>query len=106
MVLDYLRMMQRFLTYDDIEKLEYFARSKQWWDSIDILAFVIGRIGLTDERVDKVMKAWAHDDNIWLCRLAILHQLGRKDQTKIDLLQEILLRNVGSKEFFINIAIV
>lgn len=105
LVLDYLRTMQRFLTYDDIEKLEYFARSKQWWASIDILAVVIGRIGLTDERVDKVMKAWAHDDNIWLCRLAILHQLGRKDQTKIDLLQEILLRNLGSKEFFINKAI-
>ena len=56
--------------------------------------------------VDKVMKAWAHDDNIWLRRLAILHQFGRKEQTKVDLLQEILLRNVGSKEFFINIAIV
>lgn len=52
------------------------------------------------------MKAWAHDDNIWLRRLAILHQFGRKEQTKVDLLQEILLRNVGSKEFFINIAIV
>ncbi len=52
------------------------------------------------------MKAWAHDDNIWLRRLAILHQLGRKEQTKVDLLQEILLRNVGSKDFFINIAIV
>lgn len=89
-----------------IEKLEYFAKSKQWWDSIGILAVVIGRIGLTDERVDKVMKAWAHDDNIWLRRLAILHQLGRKEQTKVDLLQEILLRNVGSKDFFINIAIV
>lgn len=97
---------QRFLTYDDIEKLEYFAKSKQWWDSIGILAVVISRIGLTDERVDKVMKAWAHDDNIWLRRLAILHQLGRKEQTKVDLLQEILLRNVGSKDFFINIAIV
>ena len=55
--------------------------------------------------VDKEMKAWA-DDNIWLRRLAILHQFGRKEQTKVDLLQEILLRNVGSKEFFINIAIV
>lgn len=97
---------QRFLTYDNIEKLEYFAKSKQWWDSIGILAVIIGRIGLTDERVDKVMKAWAPDDNIWLRRLAILHQFGRKEQTKVDLLQEILLRNVGSKEFFINIAIV
>ena len=62
---------QRFLTYDDIEKLEYFAKSKQWWDSIGILAVVIGRIGLTDEIVDKVMKAWAHDDNIWPARAAM-----------------------------------
>ncbi|WP_373129287.1 hypothetical protein [Streptococcus lutetiensis] len=29
----------------------------------------------------------------------MLHQLGRKEQTKVDLLQEILLRNVGSKDF-------
>lgn len=105
LVLDYLRAMEKFLTYDDIEKLEYFIRTKQWWDSIDILAHVIGHIGLDDDRIDDLMRLWAQDGNIWLRRLAILHQLGRKEQTKIDLLQEILLMNLGSKEFFINKAI-
>lgn len=105
LVLDYLRAMEKFLTYDDIEKLEYFIRTKQWWDSIDILAHVIAHIGLDDDRIDDLMRLWAQDGNIWLRRLAILHQLGRKEQTKIDLLQEILLMNLGSKEFFINKAI-
>ncbi|SDO58544.1 3-methyladenine DNA glycosylase AlkD [Streptococcus equinus] len=105
LVLDYLRAFQKYLTFEDIEKVKPFISSKQWWDSIDVLAGIVGRIGLEDTRVDDVMKIWARDKNIWFRRIAILHQLGRKKKTKLELLEWILLTNLGSREFFINKAI-
>ncbi|TDE70380.1 DNA alkylation repair protein [Streptococcus vicugnae] len=105
LVLDYLRAFQKYLTFEDIKKIKPFISSKQWWDSIDVLAGIVGRIGLEDTRVDDVMKIWAQDDNLWFRRIAILHQLGRKKKTKLELLEWILLTNLGSREFFINKAI-
>lgn len=102
---DYLRAMKNYLSFDDIPKLENFVRNRQWWDSIDFLDQIIGNIGLTDRRVDDLMRSWARDDNFWVRRLAIEHQLGRKSQTNTKLLEEILLANFGSQEFFINKAI-
>ncbi|MGT2906259.1 DNA alkylation repair protein [Streptococcus dentiloxodontae] len=102
---DYLRALKKYLTFEDISKLENYARSQQWWDSIDFLNQIIGNIGLTDCRVDEVMRNWARDEDFWIRRLAIEHQLSRKDKTNPDLLEDILVANFGSQEFFINKAI-
>jgi len=45
------------------------------------------------------------DDNIWLRRVAIDHQLGFKEKTDTGLLAEIIKNNLNQKEFFINKAI-
>ncbi|SDB36804.1 3-methyladenine DNA glycosylase AlkD [Streptococcus henryi] len=105
LVRDYLTAMKAFVTFDDIPKIEGYVRSKQWWDSIDGLDKVIGHIGLTDKRVDDLMLTWAADDDFWVRRLAIDHQLGRKEKTNTELLEKILVMNFGSDEFFINKAI-
>ena len=42
---------------------------------------------------------------MWLRRLAIDHQIGRKDKTNAELLAAIILNNLVSDEFFINKAI-
>ena len=44
-------------------------------------------------------------DNLWLRRVAIIHQLRRKASTDADLLARIIVNNVGSTEFYINKAI-
>jgi len=49
--------------------------------------------------------AWSTDDNIWLRRVAIDHQLLRKQHTDTALLETIICNNLGQKEFFINKAI-
>ena len=41
----------------------------------------------------------------WIRRIAIDHQLCRKDKTNAELLEKILVNNFGSSEFFINKAI-
>ena len=55
--------------------------------------------------VNNVLLAWSTDDNIWLRRVAIDHQLLRKQHTDTALLETIICNNLGQKEFFINKAI-
>ncbi|MDR0393605.1 MAG: DNA alkylation repair protein [Tannerella sp.] len=105
LVMDYLAAMQKYLKYDDIPKIKNFAKAKQWWDTIDGLDKIIGNIGLTDNRVDDLMIKWSEDNDFWIRRISIDHQLPRKDKTNTDLLSKIIRNNFGSNEFFINKAI-
>ena len=105
LVYDYLIKLNKFLSYEDISKIENYIRNKQWWDTIDFFDQVIGTIGLNDPRVDSLMLAWSKDPNFWVRRLAIDHQLGRKEKTNTKLLEQILVNNLNSDEFFINKAI-
>ena len=75
------------------------------WDTIDFLCKVIGDIGLRDPRVKDLMIDWSKDENIWLKRTAIEHQLGLKDRTDAKLLEQIIANNFGSNAFFVNKAI-
>lgn len=104
-VCDYLIAMNDFLTYEDIPKIKTYAQTKQWWDTIDCLDRVIGEIGLRNQRVDTLMIEWSKDDDFWIRRIAIDHQLCRKEKTHTELLEKILVNNFGSDEFFINKAI-
>lgn len=104
-VCDYLIALEKYLTFDDLIEIEKFVRSKQWWDTIDALIKPIGYLGLKDDRIDQVMLQWSQDPDFWVRRVAIEHQLLRKEKTKLALLQTILENNLDSSEFFINKAI-
>ena len=105
LVTDYLRAMQKFLTYEDVPFVEQFIRSKQWWDTIDGLDKTVGSIAFRDTRINELMLKWSVDDDFWVRRLAIDHQLLRKHNTDEELLEKIIVNNFGSDEFFINKAI-
>ena len=102
---DYLTALDNFLTYDDIPRIKVYIKCKSWWDTTDSLDRVIGQIGLRDSRVDALMLEWSLDDDFWVRRVAIDHQLCRKEKTNTELLEKILVNNFGSDEFFINKAI-
>jgi 3-methyladenine DNA glycosylase AlkD len=104
-VLDYLKSLKRYLTFNDIPRLYRYIKNKQWWDMIDGLDRIIGSIAFSDSRVNDLMLKWSTDDDFWIRRVAIDHQIGRKDRTDENLLETILVNNFGSKEFFINKAI-
>lgn len=105
LVADYLSALNSLLTFEDIPAIRKFIDRKQWWDTIDSLDQVIGKIGLRDERVDALMLEWSTDEDFWVRRIAIDHQLLRKDKTNTVLLEKIIVNNLGSDEFFINKAI-
>lgn len=104
-VMDYLAAMQRLLKYDDVPAIERFIRTKQWWDTIDGLDRIVGNIAFPDSRINNLMLKWSEDGDFWVRRVAIDHQLCRKLDTDVELLEKILTNNFGSSEFFINKAI-
>lgn len=105
LVLDYLAVMEKYLTYQDVPRIRTYIQTKSWWDTIDFFDGIIGAIGLRDERIDTLMLKWSKDEDFWVRRIAIDHQIGRKDKTNTQLLEQILVNNFGSSEFFINKAI-
>ena len=104
-VVYYLKAMQKFLKREDISKLKYLIVTKSWWDTVDLLAKVVGSLVIGIEGYDQIMLEWSKDSNIWLKRVAILYQLSLKDKVDEIILDKILVNNLGDNEFFINKAI-
>lgn len=105
-VYDYLLAMKKYVSYDDLFRIEHYVRTKQWWDTIDSLVKIYGYVGLKDKRVDQLlMLKWSKDPDKWVRRVAIEHQLLRKDKMNEILLSKIIENNLDSNEFFINKAI-
>ena len=104
-VVYYLKAMQKFLKREDISRLKYLIVTKSWWDTVDLLAKVVGSLVIRIEGYDQIMLEWSKDSNIWLKRVAILYQLSLKDKVDEIILDKILVNNLGDSEFFINKAI-
>jgi 3-methyladenine DNA glycosylase AlkD len=102
---DYLIKVKAGLTPTDIPNLGKLITTKSWWDTTDSLDFLVGDIALRYPEVKGTLLKWSTNDNIWLRRVAIDHQLAWKDKTDVALLEQIILNNLGQDEFFINKAI-
>ena len=103
--LDYLQIVKELLTDKDIPRLKKLVLTKSWWDTIDYLDMIIGGIALKYPEINNVLLEWSVDENIWLRRIAIDHQLLRKEKTNIELLKKIIENNFEQTDFFINKAI-
>ena len=103
--LDYLEIRKKLLTPSDLPRLKKLAQTKSWWDTIDFLDRLVGSIIAQFPETKEIILVWSRDEDIWLRRLAIDHQLLRKEETDTELLEKILVNNLGQTEFFINKAI-
>lgn len=97
---DGLWRWRRHLGAQDTNWLGGLVTAHSWWDSVDSLAKIVGEVATPEQ-----MRAWAAADNLWLRRVAIIHQLAKKNNTDTDLLAFCIEQNLGSTEFFINKAI-
>ena len=105
-VVYYLKAMQKFLKKGDISKLKYLVVTKSWWDTVDLLSKIIGDVVNRNKELKTLMLEWSKKENdIWLRRVAILHQLSFKENVDKLLLETILEDNLCDGEFFINKAI-
>jgi 3-methyladenine DNA glycosylase AlkD len=77
-----------------------------WWDTIDPLASrVVGPLVAADPGLVATMDAWVRDENMWIVRTAILHQLRYKAATDEERLFEYCALQAGHSDFFIRKAI-
>ena len=102
---DYLRIVRRHLVPGDLPRLKALATSKSWWDTVDSLDRTVGDVIRRFPDARPTILEWARDENMWVRRIAIDHQLLRKGDTDTELLADILQANFGSGEFFIDKAI-
>ena len=93
------------LTEASLPFLRQMIVTNSWWDSVDGLVHVVGDGVVCFLPWVPVMRQWATDPNRWIRRVAIFHQLGRKHETDVDRLIEIVLANAADREFFIRKAI-
>jgi 3-methyladenine DNA glycosylase AlkD len=91
----------------DLELMEHLIMTKSWWDTVDTLAAKpVGAIARRfPEVIEEHIGGWSTSENMWLRRTAILFQLKYKQDTNERLLYQYILKNAGSKEFFIQKAI-
>ncbi|GIM96890.1 DNA alkylation repair protein [Paractinoplanes toevensis] len=80
--------------------------TKSWWDTVDPLATrFVGDLVRLHPLLAGVMDAWSADDNMWLVRTAILHQLHYGTETDTERLFGYCERQATHPDFFVRKAI-
>ena len=85
---------------------EHLAVTGAWWDHVDEVAHRIATLhDAHPVPTAAEVRSWSRSDDLWLRRLAILGQLGRKDRVDLALLADLIEPNAADTEFFIRKAI-
>ena len=94
------------LNQENLKKLEEVNIIGQWWDITDSLATFFGKILLQDKELHmKKNEEYISHSNMWMRRIALIHQLRYKTQTDEQMLFDNILKTCHEKEFFITKAI-
>ncbi|MCX4809486.1 DNA alkylation repair protein [Streptomyces sp. NBC_01239] len=103
---DYLRRHVRQCTSGFLPVARYLVSTVPWWDTVDALAsHVVGGLVAADPKLVGDMDAWIVDEDMWVARTALLHQLRYKERTDTERLFAYCLRQSGHPDFFIRKAI-
>jgi len=78
---------------------------KAWWDSVDAWRKVLATYVFNHHALEELGTAYLNADELWLRRVGITLQLGRKMQTDENYLRTAILNNQSDDEFFIQKAI-
>jgi 3-methyladenine DNA glycosylase AlkD len=107
--IDLLARYVRLLDLVSLEALLQLAQVHSWWDSVDGLAGVVGDlVGLhrnSDARFQQRMDSAIHDPNLWVRRIAMLHQKRWKADTDTTRLFAYARLLAPESDFFIRKAI-
>ncbi|MFE1878650.1 DNA alkylation repair protein [Streptomyces diastatochromogenes] len=103
---DYLRRYAGRCSSAFLSVARHLITTVSWWDTVDLLAaHVVGALVAADPGLTADMDAWITDDNLWLARTALLHQLRYKERTDTDRLFAYCLLQSGHPDFFVRKAI-
>lgn len=100
--IDLLRRWVDHLAPEQLPGVERLIRTRSWWDTVDMLAIrVVGPMVANHPTLITTMDRWIGDDDVWVARTAILHQLAYRELTDADRLFGYLDRRCADTEFFI-----
>ena len=103
---DLLRRHARTLDADSLEFLKGLIQAKSWWDTVDTLASnVVGPVVQRHHGLREEMDRWIRDNDFWVARAAILHQLKFLQATDAVRLYAYCELRAPDTEFFIRKAI-
>jgi 3-methyladenine DNA glycosylase AlkD len=105
--MDLMQQSKSYQAADCPEWLMGYIRDKSWWDTVDFLAsHLLGKhLLLFPQLKGDLLRSWGQHEDKWVCRSAIIAQLGHKQHTDLDLLSELIELHRGSGDFFIQKAI-
>jgi len=103
---DLLARHQSALSINDLPWLLELAQWKSWWDTVDCIVKVVGKIVRRSgaKGVRAMDRAVRHKD-FWVRRIAMLHQLGWRGDTDTERLFRYAELLAPEKEFFLRKAI-
>ena len=91
---------------DLVPLIEHMVRTGRWWDFTDEVAHrVADLLDAFPTEMALIVRTWSSDEDMWMRRLAIIAQLGRRKRLDADLLREVIDENAADPEFFIRKAI-
>lgn len=91
---------------DLVPTIEHMVRTGRWWDFTDELAHRVSDLLDADPaRTAALVRAWSTDDDLWMRRLAVIAQLGRRERLDRGLLTDVIEQNAADPEFFVRKAI-
>ncbi|MFJ5265415.1 DNA alkylation repair protein [Streptomyces sp. NPDC088387] len=103
---DYLRRHVDRCSSGFLPVARQLVTTVSWWDTVDLLAaHVVGALVAADPALKAAMDEWIADDDLWVARTALLHQLRHKEHTDTDRLFAYCLRQSGHPDFFVRKAI-
>ncbi|MGW7366859.1 DNA alkylation repair protein [Streptomyces sp. NPDC054841] len=103
---DYLRRYVTRCSSGFLPVVRHLITTVSWWDTVDALAsHVVGGLVAAGPELVPVMDEWIEDEDLWIARTALLHQLRHKDATDAERLFRYCLRQSGHPDFFIRKAI-
>lgn len=103
---DLVRANVKALKSEHLNRLRGLIQTKSWWDTVDALAVHgVGPVVKADRQLQTVMDQWVEDDDIWVARTAILHQLLWKVDTDAKRLFRYCELRAADQEFFVRKAL-
>ncbi|MFC9296760.1 DNA alkylation repair protein [Streptomyces sp. NPDC057011] len=103
---DYLRRHVPRCSSGLLPVVRHLLVTVPWWDTVDLLAaHTVGPLVAADPALTSVMDEWIGDEDLWLARTALLHQLRYKDATDTGRLFAYCRRQAGHPDFFLRKAI-
>lgn len=89
-----------------LDTARHLITHRSWWDTVDTLAaHTVGPLVAAHPHLVAEMDRWIVDDDLWVARSAILHQLTYKGRTNADRLFAYCTARAGHRDFFIRKAI-